>query len=445
MGGDCLNTGCVPSKALIRSAKFVADAKRSADFGIRNTHVEFDFGDIMDRVQQVIRAIEPHDSAERYSGLGVECIAGEARITSPHSVEVGGRTLTARHIVIAAGATPFVPPIDGLQEGGYLTSDNLWGLRKLPERMLVLGGGPVGCELAQAFSRLGSRVTVVEMLPRILSKEDPDIAEQVSRRFAADGIDVRAGHRAVRVQPGDCGGTLVAQYQESEVTFDYDRLLVAVGRRARVKGYGLEELGIPVTDQGTIEVNPYLQTRYASIFACGDVTGPLQFTHAGAHQAWHAVVNSLFGGLKKFKVDYSAVPWATFTEPEVATVGINEETARSRGLAYDVTRFELAHLDRAIADSAATGFVKVLTAPGSDRLLGASVVGERAGDLIHEFTLALRHGLGLNKILGTVHVYPTWSEANKFAAGAWRRANAPLSVLRWLERYHRWRRGGGAH
>jgi pyruvate/2-oxoglutarate dehydrogenase complex dihydrolipoamide dehydrogenase (E3) component/uncharacterized membrane protein YdjX (TVP38/TMEM64 family) len=437
MGGDCLNTGCVPSKALLKSAKVIAQIRRAGDFGIRNASGEVDFARVMERVQQVVRAVEPHDSVERYTQLGVECIQGDARITSPWTVQVNGRELSTRAIVIAAGARPLVPPIPGIEKVQVLTSDNIWELRELPRRLLVLGGGPIGCELAQAFARFGSSVTQVEMLPRLLAREDPEVSEMVAARFRAEGIDLRLAHRATRLLPR----TLVCEHAGSEVEIPFDAFLCALGRVPNTAGYGLEELGIPTTKARTVETNEYLQTLYPNIYACGDVAGPYQFTHTASHQAWFASVNALFGGWRKFRADYRVIPWATFTDPEVARVGLNELDAREKNIPYEVTRYGIDDLDRAIADGTAHGVVKVLTVPGRDRILGATIVGEHAGDLIVEFIAAMKHGIGLNKILGTIHIYPTLAEANKYAAGAWKKAHAPQGVLKALERFHAWMRG----
>ncbi len=441
MGGDCLHTGCVPSKALIRAAKFVHQVRRARDYGMKRASVDFDFAEVMDRVQRIIRTIEPHDSVERYTQLGVECIRGQARITSPYSVDINGKTLTTRSIIVAAGAQPLIPPIDGLGDIEFWTSDNLWQMRTLPERLLVLGGGPIGCELTQAFARLGSTVTQVEMLPRLLAREDPEISSMVQQRFAEEGVDVHVDTTAGSVRREHGVVHLECEHQGKPVTFEGDELLVALGRRAQVAGYGLEELGVNLTPAGTIEVDHYMRSSVPTIFACGDVAGPYQFTHTAAHQAWYASVNALFGGLKKFKVDYSVVPWATFTDPEVARVGLNEIEAKDKGVAYEVTRYDIKELDRAITDDEAHGLVKVLTVPGKDKILGAAIVGEHAGDLIAEYVAAMRHKLGLNKILGTIHIYPTLAEANKYAAGEWKRTHAPQGVLRWVQRFHRWRLG----
>jgi pyruvate/2-oxoglutarate dehydrogenase complex dihydrolipoamide dehydrogenase (E3) component len=435
----------VPSKALIKSARLIAQAKRAREFGLKSMQVEFDFADVMERVQRVVKAVEPHDSVERYTALGVECLRGEARITSPWTVEVrteaGVRSLTTRAIVIAAGARPFVPPIPGLEEVGCLTSDSVWSLRALPPRLVVLGAGPIGCELAQCFARLGSRVTQIEMLPRILIREDPEVSELLTRQFRDERIDVRVDHKAVRILREGGEKLLACEHRGKEVRIPFDELLCAVGRVANTAGYGLEELGIDLTRARTVATNEYLQTLYPNIYACGDVAGPYQFTHTASHQAWYAAVNALFGSLKKFRADYSVIPWATFTEPEVARVGINETEAMEKGIAYDVATYGLEDLDRAIAEGETQGMVKVLTVPGRDRILGATIVGEHAADLIVEFIMAMKHGIGLNKILGTIHIYPTFAEANKYAAGNWRRAHAPQGLLRWAEKFHAWRRG----
>jgi len=446
MGGDCLNTGCVPSKALIKSSRFVAQAKRATRLGMQSVNVDFRFADLMDRVQRVVKAVEPHDSVERYTGLGVDCIEGRARITSPWTVEVEGpngkRELSAQSLIIAAGARPFVPPIPGLHDIPHLTSDDIWDLRDLHKRLLVLGGGPIGCELTQAFARLGAHVSQVEMAPRLMPREDPDVSEMVMQRFADDGIDVLVGTRATAFQAVDGAYRLIAERDGDEVTVDFDQVLVAVGRAANTQGYGLEELGVEISERRTVGVNDYMQTNFPNIYACGDVAGPYQFTHTAAHTAWYASVNALFGRFRRFKVDYSVIPWATFTDPEVARVGLNETEAREQGVDYEVTTYGIDDLDRAIADESAEGLVKVLTVPGKDKILGATIVGEHAGDLIIEFILAMRHNLGLNKILGTIHIYPTWAEANKYVAGNWKRAHAPQRVLEWIGRFHRWQRGG---
>ncbi len=444
MGGDCLNTGCVPSKALIRSTRFLHKIAHARTLGVRAADADWSFADIMERVQRVVRTVEPHDSIERYRALGVECLAGTAKIVTPYCVEIetaeGMRSLTTRNIVIAAGARPFVPPIPGIEAMDTLTSDTVWSLRELPQRLIVLGGGPIGCELAQCFARLGSQVTQIEMLPRLLIREDPDISERVLQQFEAEGIAVKLQHKAVRFTVEEGEKTLYCEAHGREVRIAFDAVLCAVGRVANTAGYGLEELGIPVTKSRTVDVNEYLQTLYPNIYACGDVAGPYQFTHTASHTAWYATVNALFGRFRRFRADFSVIPWATFTEPEVARVGLNETEAREKNIACEVTTYDLADLDRAIADDAAHGLVKVLTVPGKDRILGATIVGEHAGDLIAEFVLAMRHGLGLNKILGTIHIYPTYAESAKYAAGNWKRAHVSPRVLRWLERYHRYMR-----
>ncbi len=444
MGGDCLNTGCVPSKALIRSAKYAALLKRGEEFGFRGVQGEVDFARMMERVQGIIDRVAVHDSEERYTKLGVEVIRGEAHIVDPYTVEVNGQRLTTRNIVIAAGARPFVPPIPGLSGIDYLTSDNVWELRELPKRLVVLGGGPIGCELTQTFARLGAQVTQVEMMPRILGREDPEISDAVQAKFLSEGIQVRVNTRAkeVRVENGE--RVLIAEHEGEEIRIPFDRILVALGRAANVTGYGLEELGVNLSGRKTVEVNEFLQTNFPNIYAVGDVAGPYQFTHTASHMAWYATVNALFGRFKKFRVDYSVIPWSTFIDPEVARVGLNESEAQEKKIPYEVTTFGIDDLDRAIADGEAHGLVKVLTVPGKDKILGVTIMGDHAGDLITEYVSAMRNKLGLNQILGTIHIYPTLAEANKYAAGAWKRNHAPQRLLRWAERYHRWERGGSA-
>ncbi len=448
MGGDCLNYGCVPSKALIKSAK-VAEQIRHADrYGLEAQQPLFSFAKVMARIRQVIASIEPHDSVERYTGLGVEVLEGYGKLLDPWTVEVvlndgGSRRLTARSIVIAAGARPVVPPIPGLDDVGYLTSDTLWDALaeedSVPRRMVLLGGGPIGCELAQSFARLGSMVTQVEMQPRVMIREDAEVSVLARATLERSGVEVLTSHRALRCEKRGDEKLIVVEHEGEEKEIGFDVLICAVGRSARLSGYGLEGLGIS-TDR-TVVTNDYLQTLYPNIYAAGDVAGPYQFTHTASHQAWYASVNALFGDLKKFKADYSVIPQTTFLDPEIARVGLNEQEAEQQGVDYEVSRYELDDLDRAIAEGTAEGFVKVLTVPGRDKILGVTIVGVQAGELLAEFVLAMKQGLGLNKILATVHAYPTLAEANKFAAGEWRRAHAPKRLLGWLQKYHRWRRG----
>jgi pyruvate/2-oxoglutarate dehydrogenase complex dihydrolipoamide dehydrogenase (E3) component/uncharacterized membrane protein YdjX (TVP38/TMEM64 family) len=448
MGGDCLNYGCVPSKALIKSAKLAHQMRHASNYGLSDAAPSFSFKAVMQRVHDVIAAIEPHDSIERYTGLGVEVLQGYGKLVNPWTVEVAlndGTTqrLTARSIVIAAGARPFVPPLPGLDDVGYVTSDTLWDefakLDEVPQRLVVLGGGPIGSELAQSFARLGSHVTQVEMGARIMIREDEEVSELAKASLEADGVQVLTGHKALRCELVDGEKTLVVEHAGAEKRIVFDQLLCAVGRVARLQGYGLENLGIPT--HRTVETNEYLQTIYPNIYAAGDVAGPFQFTHTAAHQAWYAAVNALFGEWKLFKADYSVIPWATFIDPEVARVGLNEQEAKEKNIPYEVTKYGIDDLDRAIADSEAHGFVKVLTVPGKDKILGVTIVGAHAGDLLAEYVLAMKHGLGLNKILGTIHTYPTMAEANKYAAGEWKRAHAPQKLLAWVKKYHDWKRG----
>jgi len=445
MGGDCLNTGCVPSKALIKSSKLLSMLKRSKEFGINSIRADFDFSEVMERIQNVVATVAPHDSVQRYTELGVEVLTGEAKIISPWEVEVkssiGTQTISTRSIVIAAGARPFVPPIPGLDKIDYLTSDNVWELREKPKRMLVLGGGPIGCELAQSFNRLGVQVTQIEMAPRLMMREDVDVSEVVTANFIKEGVDVRLEHTAKQfiIEKGE--KILIAEYKGEQVKIPFDQVLLAIGRVANTSGYGLEELGIELTDRRTVQINDFQATNFPNIYACGDVSGPFQFTHTAAHQAWYASVNALFGTFKKFRTDYSVIPWATFTDPEVARVGLNEQEAKQKNIAYELSYYGIDDLDRAIADGEAHGFVKVLTVPGKDKILGVTIVGEHSGDLIAEFVLAMKYNLGLNKVLGTIHIYPTMAEANKYVAGVWKKNHQPEKLLQWVAKFHAWKRG----
>lgn len=448
MGGDCLNYGCVPSKALIKSAKLVHLLKNGDHYGLEKVDPDFSFKKVMARVHKVISTVEPHDSVERYTGLGVDVLKGYATVVDPWTVEVlldrgEKKRLTTRSIIIAAGARPFVPALPGIEKSGYLTSDTLWETLAeydaVPKRLVVLGGGPIGCELAQSFARLGSQVIQVEMADRIMIREDVEVSELARESLEKDGVTVLTGHSAIRCMQDNKGKAIIVKQGEAEKRIDYDVLICAVGRVARLRGYGLEELGIS-TDR-TVVTNEYLETLYPNIFAAGDVAGPYQFTHTAGHQAWYASVNALFGEWKKFKVDYSVIPWTTFIDPEVARVGLNEQEAREQNIDYEITRFGLDDLDRAIADGTMQGFIKVLTVPGKDKILGVTIVGEHGGDLLVEFVLAMKHGLGLNKILGTIHTYPTLSEANKYVAGEWKKAHVPEKILGWMQWYHGWKRG----
>ena len=441
MGGDCLNTGCVPSKALLRTGKILSYIKRSQDFGLKSAQVDFDFPDVMGRVHNVIKKVAPHDSIERYTKLGVDCFTGSAKILSPHEVEVNGKTLTTKNIIIATGARPAIPPIPGLDQVDYLTTDTIWNLNKLPKKLMVMGGGPIGCELAQCFVRLGSEVTIVEMLPDILIREDEEASRMVRQKFIAEGIDVRINSKCKEVVVQDGKNYMLVEKDGNTERVEFDQLLVAVGRAANAKGFGLEDIGVKLGPRGTVEVDQYLRTStHKNIYACGDVAGPFQFTHTAAHQAWYCAVNALFSPFKKFKVDYSVIPWATFTDPEVARVGLNEKDAKEQGIPYEVATYGIDDLDRAIADGEDNGYVKVLTPPGKDKILGVTIVGYHAGDLITEYVLAMKHGLGLNQILGTIHIYPTMAEANKYAAGIWKKNHAPTGLLNFIQKFHAWRR-----
>ncbi len=445
MGGDCLNTGCVPSKAIIRSARQAYEMRQADQFGIQSVEPQVDFAAVMGRVKNVIEQIEPHDSVERYTNLGVDVIQGTASIVSPWEVSVTKengeqQTLSAKSVIIATGARPRVPNIPGLDQVDYLTSDTLWELNELPKRFIVLGGGPIGCELSQAFSRLGSEVSIVQRAPHLMPREDEDAQVLVEQQFSDEGIDLHLSSTAKEVVVREGQAYLLVEHAGEIVELPFDKLLLALGREANTSGFGLETLGIETRENGTLDCNGFMQTRFPNVYVCGDVTGPFQFTHVAAHQAWFAAVNALFSGFKRFKVDYRVIPWVTFTDPEVARVGLSESEAKAQGLAYEVTRYGIDDLDRAIADGDDHGFVKVITVAGKDKILGVTIVGKHSAELLAEFVLAMKYGLGMNKLLGTIHTYPTFSEANKYAAGEWKRAHVSPKIMVWLARFHAWRR-----
>jgi pyruvate/2-oxoglutarate dehydrogenase complex dihydrolipoamide dehydrogenase (E3) component len=441
MGGDCLNTGCVPSKALIHSTKILSYIKRHREFGLKSASVEFNFSEIMEHIQSVVKKIEPHDSIKRYTNLGVDCIIGEAKILSPHEVKVNGNTLSSKNIILATGAHPSVPPILGLDQIDFLTTDNLWNIRELPKRLLIAGGGPIGSELAQCFNRLGSQVTQVELMSDILIREDGEFSRALRQRFVNEGIDVQINTKCKEVVIENGKQFMLCEKNGQDQRIEFDKVLIALGRTANSSGFGLESIGLEFGPSGTISVDSYLRTtKHKNIYACGDVVGPYQFTHIAAHQAWYCAVNALFSPFKKFKVDYSIIPWCTFTDPEIARVGLNEKEAKEQAIAYEVTRYEISELDRAITDGEDHGMVKVLTEPGKDRVLGVTIMSHHAGELITEYISAMKHGIGLNKILSTIHIYPTMAEANRFAAGIWKKNHAPKKLFKLAQKFHAWRR-----
>ncbi|GJL80765.1 MAG: hypothetical protein DHS20C01_03990 [marine bacterium B5-7] len=436
MGGDCLNRGCVPSKALIAAARRAWHIRHADDYGISGGIVHIDFAAVMAHIRNAIDTIAPHDSVERYSKLGVRCIAGHARLVDPYTVAVDNQTYRARSIIIATGADPMIPPVPGLDTVDYLTSDTLWGLNELPRRLAVLGGGPIGCELSQALGRLGADVAIFEMQPRLLAGEDIDVSDRLMAQLTTEGVSLHTGSKVTAIEPG----RLTYQTDNgNDGEYIFDSVLVATGRKPRVEGMGLEELGIELTS-GRIDSNPFLQTRYPHIFACGDVVGPYQFTHAASHQAWHATVNALFRPFKRFRISYEHLPWAIYTDPEIGRVGLNENTANERDIKFECTRFDLSGLDRAVTDGETNGFVKILSKPGSDKILGATIVGHGAGEMVGAITLAMKHGIGLNRILGTILPYPTYNEALKRVAGIWKSDHAPEWALTLLRHYHQIRR-----
>jgi pyruvate/2-oxoglutarate dehydrogenase complex dihydrolipoamide dehydrogenase (E3) component len=440
MGGDCLNTGCVPSKALIKSARVAHQVADAARFGVKVSTPTIDFPAVMRRISDVIGAIAPHDSVERFTALGVDCVKGYARFVDPWTVEIDGkRKLTAKAFIIATGATPFIPPLPGVENSGYLTSETVWDAMAtrdfVPKRLVILGGGPVGCELAQAFQRLGSQVTIVEMAERLLLKEDTDAANLVTVQLQAEGITVLTQHTALRFEAGK---VLIATGPDGEKLISFDDIIIAVGRKPRVAGFGLEQLGL--VTRGKLQNDVFLRTSMPHILCAGDVAGKQQLTHGGSHEAWYASINALARPFRTYRADYRVLPRITYTEPELAAVGLTEAEANAQSLSFDVTRYDLDDLDRAIAESEAHGFVKILTVKGSDRILGATIVGQHAGEILAEVTFAMKHNMGLRKILQTIHPYPTWAEANKYTAGQYGLARKPERLLKWAERWFRWQR-----
>jgi len=441
MGGDCLYTGCIPSKALIRTASVISEINRHKEFGLKSASVDFDFAEVMERVQRVIKKVEPHDSPERYSSLGVDCIQGTAKILSPNEVEVGGKKLTTKNIIVATGAGPFVPELKGLQEAGFLHTENLWDIRKKPDRLVVIGGGPIGCELGQVFTRLGIEVTQVQRGPQLLPREDNEVVEIMQKHFEGEGMNICLNAKPVEVISKGSEKVVRLKMQDGSMKeIVCDDILVAVGRKANVTGFGLEDIGVKLTERGTVEIDKYCRTNIKNIYACGDVAGPYQFTHFAAHQAWYCAVNALFSPLKKFMADYSVIPWITYTDPEIGRAGLNEKDAKAQNISYEVSTFDLSELDRAITDEEDYGLVKVLTVPGKDKILGVTVCGHHAGNLLPGFVYAMKYGLGLNKILGSIHPYPSWGEANKYVAGVWKKNHAPVGLLKLIEKFHNFRR-----
>lgn len=449
MGGDCLNTGCVPSKALIKSARAAAIMRSASRYGLKDAAPELDFAEVMARVNRVVADIAPHDSVETFTNYGVDVIRGYARFTDPWTVEIalndgvdegGTRRLTARHFVVATGSEPIVPEIAGVEDSGYLTSETLWDAMSarttVPARFVIVGGGPIGCELAQSFQRLGSQVVIVEQSDRLLGKEDSDAADLVRVRMEAEGVQVLTEYEAARFEGGR---TVVLHGPDGESRIDYDALLIGIGRTARLTGYGLEAIGVDTAK--TIAVDGKLQSSLPHIFAAGDVAGPFQFTHAAGFQGLKAGYSALFAPLYSPKASDPVMPRATYTEPEVASVGLNEASAKEQGIAYALTRFAMSELERAVAEGETDGFIKVLTKPGGDTILGAVVVSSNAADILTSFTIAMTHGMGLAKLMEVIYPYPSWAEAAKLAAQEHALAHVSEGLIAVAARYLRWQRG----
>lgn len=441
MGGDCLNTGCVPSKALISSARLAAQIRRAREWGLEPLEPRLDLARVLESMRERRARIAPHDSQERFEGLGVDVVRAQARFLSPREVQAGELRLRARNFVIATGSRAAIPPIDGLADARPYTNETLFDeLREAPARMVVLGGGPIGCELGQAFARLGVKVTLVEVAPRILEKEDEDAAEAVRRHMEADGVRVMTGARAQRVsREGARVRMEVLAGGGGSETLEAEALLVAAGRVPNTEDLGLDAAGVAHDAKG-VRVDACLRTSRRHIYAAGDVAGGHQFTHVADDHARTIVRNILLPWPAK-RVDHAALPWCTYTSPEVARVGLNEAEARARGVAHDVWSCPFREVDRAVVEREEEGFVKVLTEKGGDRILGVTMVGERAGDLVHELVLAMKNGVGLRAVSATIHAYPTFAEAARKAADRAQRARLTPLATRLLAGIYRWRRG----
>jgi pyruvate/2-oxoglutarate dehydrogenase complex dihydrolipoamide dehydrogenase (E3) component len=440
LGGDCLNYGCVPSKGLIRAARAAHDARQAGAFGVRGCEgLGFDFPTAMERMRRLRAAISRHDSAARFRDeLGVDVYIGEGRFVSRDCIEVAGERLFFRKAAICSGARAAAPPIPGLADSGYLTNETVFSLTELPRRLAVIGGGPIGCELAQAFARFGSRVTVVEVAPQILGREDRDAAAILQDAFRREGIDLQTGVRilAVRRQGAERVIRLERDGRPSELTVD--AILVAVGRAPNLEGLGLEAAGV-TCDRSGVTVSDTLQTSNSAVYAAGDICSPYKFTHTADALARILIANALLKGRQK--VSALTIPWCTYTDPEVAHVGMYEQDALAKGIAVTTLTVPLAEVDRAVLDGESEGFARVHLKKGSDRILGATIVARHAGEMINEFSLAITSGLGLGAIARTIHPYPTQAEVVKKLADMYNRTRLTPFVRRLLAGWLRWQRG----
>ena len=405
LGGDCLHYGCIPSKTLIQAGKVASLMRRGAEFGLPAIEPEVDLAKVNAHVQSVIDLIQPHDDPERFRDYGCEVLFGAAEFIDAHSVKVNNETINSKRFVIATGSRPFVPPIEGLEEAGYLTNIEIFSLQKLPGRLVVLGGGPIGLEMAQAFSRLGSQVTVVERLPHLLPQEDPEVADVLQKKLADDGIKFYTGISAERVSRA---GELRTVHCSDDINLECDQILVAVGRRPNIENIGLETAGINFSARG-VEIDSRQRTSQKHIYAVGDVCGPYPFTHMAEYQAGIVISNAIFRFPKK--TDYRVVPWVTYTDPELARVGLTEQQAIEKGIAPTVLRFDFKDIDRALAEVETAGFTKLITHKG--KILGATILGPHAGELIHEIVLAMQTGTKISEVSATIHAYPTLAQIHR--------------------------------
>ncbi len=437
LGGDCLWHGCVPSKALIQSAK-VAHLQRHADlYGLPAQPPDVSLGAVMRRVAAVIKTIEVHDSPERFRGMGIDVVFGAGGFTDPHTFEVDGRRLTAKNFVIATGSRPLVPPIAGLEQVPYLTNETVFNLDEPVPHLIVLGGGPIGVELAQAFARLGSQVSIVQRGPQLLHMEDRDVAAVVEERLRAEGLHLHVDSEVVRVA-GVAGAVQVTlkELDGAETTLHGTHLLIATGRRANGEQLGLEAAGVQLNERGYVITDPRLRTTAPNIYACGDITGRYLFTHMAEHHAGVVLRNTLFR--LPAQVERRVIPWCTYSDPEVARVGLSESEARKQNVTHDVYRFPFHDIDRAQTDGTTAGFAKILT-DHKGRLLGATLVGAHAGELIHEYVLALAKKMKAKDLSGVIHVYPTLAQINRRVADQRMKAGLTPALKKWLQRLFRLR------
>ncbi len=439
LGGDCLNVGCVPSKCLIRSSRVAADVQSAAAFGIHVPETAgVDFAAVMERMRRLRARISHHDSAARFRDLGVDLFLGEGRFSGPDTVEVEGKTLRFKKAVLATGARAFHPPVPGLEKAGFLTNETVFSLTERPPRLMVFGAGPLGCELAQTFQRLGSKVTIIERAPQFLTREDPDASQLISDAFARDGIDVRLNTVVDKIVRKGEEKVIHLKTDGKEEILTVDEILVGAGRSPNVEGLNLEKVGVEYDTRRGVKVNDFLQTTNPRIYAAGDICLAYKFTHTADAAARIVIQNTLFMGRKRQSA--LTIPWCTYTDPEIAHVGMYEKDAAAKGIAVETFTRPMSEVDRAIADGEEEGFVKIHVKKGNDRIVGATIVARHAGEMINEITLAMVGGIGLSKLSNVIHSYPTQAEAIRQTADAYNRTRLTPFVKGLFSRWLAWTR-----